>query len=77
MLGVHEPRVMLLQTGQITALACILFFDCRQLLAIGMKLTAAPVQHLLTVCARTVARQLALTFAPDQALLLLHALLHL
>ena len=42
-----------------------------------MKLTAAPVQHLLTVCARTVARQLALTFAPDQALLLLHALLHL
>ena len=42
-----------------------------------MKLTAAPVQHLLTVCTCTVARQLALTFAADQTLLLLHALLHL
>ena len=59
---------MLLQAGQIAALACVLLFDRRQLLAIGMKLTAAPVQHLLTVCTRAVARQMTLAFATAEAL---------
>ena len=74
---------MLLQAGQIAALACVLLFDRRQLLAIGMRLTAAPVQHLLAVRTRTIARQMtfALATATEAWLQLLrmlgHALMHL
>ena len=62
MLGVHKSRVVLLQAGQIAALACILFFHSRELLSIWVEHATATIQSLLTVRTLAIARQLLLPF---------------